>query len=192
MPPDPAMNAMKKLPGAPPMPGQGLQGIGNAIQRLPGFGGGTGVSSGQQGQMPWQSTGKPMDQELEAQRLLSGQPAAPPQMPGGGGMFGAGGGGANAINEWMLNNARQSAPQGGGGGGMFGVGGMQKPGMQNMMAQMLGSAPAVPLGPQQANMAAGGGAAAMGEPTSYAKSGGGGGGQAKAAQNAIMAARRGR
>lgn len=174
----------------PPAPGGSPA---QTIQGLPGKGGGTGVSSGQQGQMPWQSTGKPMAQELEAQRLLSGQPAQ--MQPAGGGMFGAGGG-QPQLTEWMLNNARQSAPQGGGGGGMFGVGGMQKPGdMQGMMSRLLGSAPAAPMpapGQMQANLAAGGGAAAMGEPTSYAKSGGGGGGQAKAAQNAIMAARRGR
>jgi len=170
----------------PPAPGSSPA---QNIQRLPGMGGGTGVSSGQQGQMPWQSTGKPMDQELEAQRLLSGQPAQMPgagggmfgagggqpqlnamaqQMPGGGGMFGAGGGGANAINEWMLNNAKQGAA--GQMGGMFGGGTpMAKPGMQDMMARMLGSAPAAPMPAMPAP------AAAMGEPTSFAKSGGGGG-----------------
>jgi len=215
LPQSPGMNALQKLPGAPPMPGQGLGGIGNAIQRLPGFGGGTGVSSGQQGDMPWQSTGKPMDQEMEARRLLGydkGPNAADPnslasaaqQMPAGGGMFGAGGGGdagLAALRNQAMQGAQGQMPAGGGSPQMQGLAGlyqqaaaqggqatgadmMNKPGMQNMMARMLGSAPAAPMppaGPMQAQLGAGGGAAAMGEPASFGKSGGGGG-KAKAAK----------
>jgi len=176
------MNALQKLPGAPPMPGQGLGGIGNAIQRLPGFGGGTGVSSGQQGDAPWQSTGKPMDQEMEARRLLGydkGPNAADPnslasaaqQMPAGGG---------SPQMQGLAGLYQQAAAQG---GQATGADMMNKPGMQNMMARMLGSAPAAPMppaGPMQAQLGAGGGAAAMGEPASYGKSGGAG--KAKAAK----------
>jgi hypothetical protein len=183
-PMSPGMNALQKLPGAPPMPGQGLGGIASSIQRLPGFGGGTGISSGQQGDMPWQSTGKPADQEAEAQRLLGYGPGKPWEVPaqqaqaaqmpasaqqaaisslmGGGNpqlnalaqQMPAGAGGAPASLDWM-NKAQQSAPNP-----------MLKPGMQNQMAQMLGSAPPMPMPAP---------AAAMGEPTSFAKSGGGGG-----------------
>jgi hypothetical protein len=122
MPMSPGMNALQKLPGAPPMPGQGLGGIARSIQSLPGFGGGTGVSSGQQGDAPWQSTGKPMDQELEAQRLLGynkGPNAADPnalqaqQMPAGGGMFGAGGAGDAGLAA-LRNQAMQGAEGQGG------------------------------------------------------------------------------